>query len=1202
MRAPDAVREEARDTLMVYAALCMALAMLGAFLFAIDMRAIGGAIGLPAWLGGIWLLAWQLRARISATVTAGLLVISAWVWLGRTLSPVEYSLLIVLTAVAWTAGWGLRRFRSFVALRRTFAAQSQWQESLYSKVLSSSDECVKMIRCDGTLLAINAPGARLLGAENQSELVGANWFEFWGADERATAQDAFAKALRGETAVFEASGARLTGEMRRWRNRIAAIQTPAGETQLLCLSSDITDSAESTFRDQHRQQQWLQLADALGEPLLIVDRDWQVSFANEGARALLQFVPDQTPSSLWKLLPARPDSSLERCLQQCGRQREVQRSQFFLAQRMTWLGVTVLPWDDGVAVLLRDLSGTQTDLLQQSAIEQLRLTQEITGVGDWLFDCREGLLVLSERALGVLGLPASTALRGTQEGGHKKAVLEFLHADDRALLVQAIIRTANSGEPLDITVRRPDVMAPGGVRHLHWRGRSVTDAGGGEQRLLGVLRDVSHEKMLEEPDARVQRLLDHTLDAIPHDVLVFDADGTIVAMNAGWKTTQGSSGRDVRLNPGVGDNYLELFALSAVLSDNPERAEYTRCNAESIRAVVRRERASHEFEYESGGAVLRVRVTPIQGSSLTLSAREDITANRELTSAVAAHDRRLAQAMNATQDGVFVWAPLSGATFYSKQFAKLLRYPGDELPAFDAMLLTTAHPDDRARVQAQLAEFSPPVDRQTFTFDVRLLVGSSQFRWFQLRGEVQRKAVGEVEIAGSIMDIQSARDLQQQLYDVAFVDEVTHLPNRKALYERLQELCADERENFAVLLLDLDRFKNVNTSLGISVGDALLCQVAERLLRTAGQDAMLARLAGDEFAVLLPQATPAELEVRITQLLDCIRPAFHLDGEDLFITASIGAALSPQDGRSATDLLRFADAALRGAKQAGRDGFEFFEHNRKLPGRERLSLENELRQALARHEFELFYQGKFDLNGGGLLGAEALLRWRSQTRGLVAPGEFIPLLEETGLILPVGEWILGEACRQVRAWFALTGRWIPVAVNVSTIQMSARDFGRIALGILHDNRDGVALPPRTIELEITESALMADIEQGAQLLQELKLAGFAIALDDFGTGYSSLGYLRRFSPNTLKMDRSFIADLEQDHSAREIAAGIVQMARALSIEVVAEGIETAAQRDILRRMQCPVGQGYWFAKPMPATDFEQKHLRPSSRVVNLDIR
>jgi diguanylate cyclase (GGDEF)-like protein/PAS domain S-box-containing protein len=1201
MSATDSAREEIRDTLMVYAALCMALAMLGAFLFAIDMRVVGSAIGLPAWLGGIWLLARQLQARISAAITVILLGGGAAVLLGQALTVTEYLLLVVLTSATWLAGWGLRQFRAVLARRRNFVAQSQWQESLYSKVLSSSEECVKMIRSDGVLIAINAPGARLLGAENQSELVGSNWFDFWDASERAVAQEAFAKALRGETAVFEAAGARLTGEMRQWRNRIAAIQTPSGETQLLCLSSDITDSTESTFRQQHRQQQWLQLADALGEPLLIVDGDWQVRFANEGARALLQFEPGQSPSSLWKLLPARADSSLESCLQLCSRQREIERCQFFLAQRMTWLGVTALPWDDGVAVLLRDLSGTQTDLLQQSAIEQLRLTQEITGVGDWLFDCREGLLVLSERALSVLGLPASTALRGTQEGGHKKVVLEFLHPEDRAPLIQAIIRTANSGEPLDITVRRSDVLAPGGVRHLHWRGRSVSDAGG-EQRLLGVLRDVSHEKQLEEPDARVRRLLNHALDAIPLDVMLFDTDGTVVAVSEGWREGRTLTTSSDRYRFNVGNNCLEIFAMASEVAADAAACTRAKHNHKQSVAVAQRELARHEFEYELNGKIYRAIVQPVADSSLTVVSREDVTATRELTTAVAAHDSRLVQAMNATQDGVFVWAPLTGATFYSKQLAKLLQYPGNELPAFDTMLLTTAHPDDRARVQAQLAEFNPPVDRQTFTLDVRMLVGSSHFRWFQLRGEVQRKTSGDVEIAGSIMDIQSARDLQQQLYDVAFLDEVTHLPNRKALYQQLEKLCAGDAEEFVLLLLDLDRFKNVNTSLGVSVGDDLLRQVADRLTRTIGPDTFLARLAGDEFAVLLPQATQAEHETRIGQLLDCLRPAFHLDGEDLFITASIGAALSPQDGRSATDLLRYADAALRGAKQAGRDGFEFFEHSRELPGRERLGLENELRQALARHEFELFYQGKFDLNGSGLVGAEALLRWRSQTRGLVSPADFIPLLEETGLILPVGEWVLGEACRQVRAWFARTGRWIPVAVNVSTIQMSARDFGQTAMTILHENSNGVAIPARTIELEITESALMADIERGAQLLQDLKRGGFAIALDDFGTGYSSLGYLRRFSPNTLKMDRSFIADLEQDESARDIAAGIVQMARALSIEVVAEGIETSAQRDILRRMHCPVGQGYWFAKPMPVADFEQNHLLPSPRVVNLDKR
>src|SRR5690606_6171267 len=230
----------------------------------------------------------------------------------------------------------------------------------------------------------------------------------------------------------------------------------------------------------------------------------------------------------------------------------------------------------------------------------------------------------------------------------------------------------------------------------------------------------------------------------------------------------------------------------------------------------------------------------------------------------------------------------------------------------------------------------------------------------------------------------------------------------------------------------------------------------------------------------------------------------------------IGAALCPQDGQAAEQLLRAVDVALRGAKSSGRNGYRYFESSLHLPGRERLVLETELRQALERNEFELFYQGKFDLRSDELIGAEALLRWRSRDRGLVAPGEFVPLLEETGLILDVGEWALRAACRQVNEWHEQTARWIHVAVNVSTIQMSARAFGESAIGSLLE----CCIPPQLFELEITESALMADIEQGAQLLIILKLAGFSIALDDFGTGYSSLGYLRRFSPNTLKMDRS----------------------------------------------------------------------------------
>jgi diguanylate cyclase (GGDEF)-like protein len=1186
-----------RDNPMLAGALCVALAAAGAMLLHLQLPVAAAVIGLPGWIGAIVLLALCLRPA------ASFLLVLAVASLGDRLSALDISttpsqrlLLLALAAAAWGAGWAWRQRDRIAAERRHRDQHLHWQEPLYHLMLDSTGECVKLIRADGTLLRINPAGVNLLEAESADALLGVNWLELWGPN-TGCARAAFAEALTHGVAAFEAPALTLKGSLRQWRNRIAVVQESGGERQLLCFSADISAACdvEQQRRDIATRQQ--QLVEYLPAPAFTIDAAGNITCVNARAAAALQLAPGCLPDrqALHRQLPATAVEDIEASLAEALRTGQPRQSQFYWPQRMAWVGITLIPGDDGAMAVINDLSGALAAQPRPAELEQRRLAQEISGVGDWLFNAREGLLILSPGALHVLGLPASTPLQSAVEGGHLAAVLAALHPDDRAALMQAVTRAASSGDELQVTVRRVDAVAPGGLRYLCWRGRLVSDVIEGLPQLVGVVRDVTHEQVLADQAEHWRRLLNNGFDTLPLDALVIDREGRVVVVNQGFRRARSTG-------PGrppveVGDNYPELLGRLAEALPEPHRLALLGYR-DGLLEIMRGERESLDFEYRAGEREYRAHCLPVAGTNLIVSAHVDVTSTKRLTDSVAEHDRRLAQAMGATLDGVWVWSPQTGRTFYSPQFAALLHYPIGDLPGFDQMLLTTTHPDDQASVQVQLAEFSPPVHGHTFSLEVRLLVASVQYRWFRLRGEVQR-ADGDVEIVGSIMDIQSERDLQQKIYDVAFCDEITRLPNRQAFYRRLQDRCDEADANFALLLVDIDRFKNINASLGVTFGDDLLRQVADRLKRLVSGNAFVARLSGDEFAVMLPAAGREVLETQIRHLLDGMRPAFYLDGQDMFITASIGAASCPHDGSAPEQLLRAVDVALRGAKSGGRNSFRFFESALQLPGRERLVLETELRQALERNEFELFYQGKFDLRSDALTGAEALLRWRSQQRGLVAPGEFVPLLEETGLILPVGAWALREACRQVNAWHEQTGRWIRVAVNVSTIQMAARDFCETAIGILRES----CIPPQTIELEITESALMADIEQGAQLLKELKLAGFSIALDDFGTGYSSLGYLRRFSPNTLKMDRSFMADLESDTSAREIAAGIVQLARALSIDVVAEGIETRAQRDILRGMRCPIGQGYLFAKPLPVPEFEQKLLAVQpARVINLDSR
>src|SRR5690606_7754760 len=387
------------------------------------------------------------------------------------------------------------------------------------------------------------------------------------------------------------------------------------------------------------------------------------------------------------------------------------------------------------------------------------------------------------------------------------------------------------------------------------------------------------EQALTETGERWRRLFNDGLDALPLDILVVDSAGIVVAINASYRQSQSAGAGDIRLPVDIGENYLDALDRAIERKSDPNARENARAYGEGIRGVMRGELSCFEFDYVGADRDFHVRYAPIEGTNLTVAAHADVTATKRLTHSIAEHDRRLARAMSATQDGVWVWAPDSGKTFYSSQFGELLDYTIADLPAFDEMLLTTTHPDDQARVRSQLGEFNPPVDRHVFSLEVRLLVGSSNYRWFRLRGEVQRTARGDVEIVGSIMDIQAERDLQQKIYDVAFRDEVTHLPNRQAFYQHLQQLCAEPQPTFALLLVDLDRFKNINSSLGVAAGDDLLRQVAERLPRAAGTGAFIARLAGDEFAVVIPHSNQREqIDAQIHHILDGMRPAFHLDG------------------------------------------------------------------------------------------------------------------------------------------------------------------------------------------------------------------------------------------------------------------------------------------------------------------------------------
>jgi len=430
----------------------------------------------------------------------------------------------------------------------------------------------------------------------------------------------------------------------------------------------------------------------------------------------------------------------------------------------------------------------------------------------------------------------------------------------------------------------------------------------------------------------------------------------------------------------------------------------------------------------------------------------------------------------------------------------------------------------------------------------------------------------------------STRRAEASLSHLATHDPLTGLPNRLLFTSRLAEALGRIHSGLAVLLVDLDRFKNVNDALGHGAGDAVLKACAERLRRTLRDTDLVSHLSGDEFAVLVdPCAQPSAAIAVARKILEALERPLLVQGQEIVPTASIGIAIYGDDGLDVETLLKDAEVAMFRAKENGRNSYQFYTATMNPHSLQRLSLEAALRRGLERAEFELHYQPRIDLRSGEAIGAEALLRWRHPELGMVPPAQFIPIAEETGLIEPIGAWVLREACLQARQWREAGLDGVRVAVNLSARQFRNQSLARDVRRCL----DATGVDARLIELELTESMVMHDPEQAVRTLNDLKSMGLSLSIDDFGTGYSSLAYLKRFPIDNLKIDRSFVKGLPGDTEDVAIVASVMALARSLGLRVVAEGVETTEQQEHLKAAGCDEMQGYLASKPLPAQDAQR---------------
>jgi diguanylate cyclase (GGDEF)-like protein len=478
---------------------------------------------------------------------------------------------------------------------------------------------------------------------------------------------------------------------------------------------------------------------------------------------------------------------------------------------------------------------------------------------------------------------------------------------------------------------------------------------------------------------------------------------------------------------------------------------------------------------------------------------------------------------------------------------------------------------------------SKPWENDVLRADV--LDAFGRFELTQQKDALLQQIQSANELLASLnIELANAMEHKDSLLDHAVhYDPLTNLPNRLLFLDRLdQELVRAHRDHLlaAVLMIDLDRFKQINDSIGYQSGDELLKQVAERLTGHLRACDTVARIGGDEFAIVLTEMKESHYAGEVAQkILDSFaQEPFTFDDSEIYLTLSIGISVYPVDGENTAILLNNADAAMYHAKKEGNNHYLYYAEKMNASARQRLKLETELRRALANNEFLLYYQPKLDMENSRIIGMEALLRWQSPERGLVMPGEFIPLLEESGLIIQVGEWALREACRQAREWRSAGFNDVHIAVNLSTLQFRQADFVNKILGILAEYGLDPAL--QMIELELTESMLMDDIQGTIGVLQKLHEAGIRFSIDDFGTGYSSLSYLKRFPISSLKIDQSFVRDLARNHNDEAIVAAIIALGRSLGLRVIAEGVETEIQLDKLRQQGCHEMQGFLFSRPV----------------------
>ena len=815
------------------------------------------------------------------------------------------------------------------------------------------------------------------------------------------------------------------------------------------------------------------------------------------------------------------------------------------------LTVTRVP-SEGTPVFtayLRDISERRrTETALRESEERFRVAAQISSdhIYEWNLQTGEVLFLHSRTGSGQ-GLPTT-----------REAWERLVHPEDRPRVFEAVRRTLETDQPFfqEYRILLPD----GSVRDRLGYGKVLRDPQGRPIKWIGVNKDVTERRRTQSALKESEQKLRTLVANMPVVLFALDRDGV-------FTHSEGKGLQALGLKPGevVGRSVHDLYGDHPDILDHVRRA----LAGETHSAIVRLGEIAFETRYapyrDSGGRVLGV-----------IGVATDVTEQRRADQALRASELRYRTLFERNLAGVFR-STLDGQILdCNESFARTFGYdsPQEVLsrPARNFYL----QPGDRQDFLTRLSE-----QRSLTNFEMCARRRDGTPVWVLENATLVEGPDGANSlIEGTVIDITERKRAEEQVKHLAFHDALTGLPNRLLLNDRLTIALAQAhrgQQKLATFYLDLDRFKVINDSLGHTVGDALLRRVAERLRSCLREGDTVARLGGDEFVILVSRiADEKAAETVARKVLAAIRLPFAVEGRDFFLTTSIGISLHPNDGTDAETLLQHADTAMYRAKEQGRDNFQLYAPEMNARATERLSLENRLRQALGNAELLLHYQPIVDLKSGRVRGAEALLRWHHPERGLLLPAEFIRLAELSGLIAPIGRWVLQKACEQVRLWQSQGYPELTVSVNLSPRQFQQPDLVAQVASALESS----GIEPRFLDLEITESSAMENAELTIGTLWHLRRLGVGISMDDFGTGYSSLNYLKRFPIDRVKLDQSFVRDVVTNSEDAAIVRAVIAMAHTLRLVVVAEGVETAEQLAFLQKHRCDEMQGFLYSRPL----------------------